>query len=539
MQETVLIIDHNEMSRHSMCQSLEDRGWCAATAESGEAALAHLMNNPVDLVLMNVHLPGMNGFEVAVKVRQNSRHVAIPIVFLSAAFSDDDIDLGRKVSGCDFLTKPVSPRLLCQKVELFLRLSLQERELKALNEGLTGKLQEAQSANRGKSEFLASMSHQIRTPMTGVLGFADMLLDDNLPAESREKVDRIKSSTHSLLHLINNILDLSKLEARKMEIETLDFQLRDLVSDTMGLFQHARRAGEEVKVRLELSDDFPRAIHADPKRIRQILVNLLGNALKFTHHGAITVKGDVIDTGEEGKRIRIAVEDSGLGLTQDSIKDAFMGFAQADASHTRTDEGAGLGLAICKGLSDLMGREIGAESRMEQGSVFWFTWPFVVARTETFSDNKAHSTSRFRAQRRLNILVAENNRINQRIIQKFLENYGHTVTVCDNGLSAISTHIEGNFDLIFMDVRMPEMNGPEATRAIRGGSKDKSEIPIIAFTADAMKEQLDTCFEAGMNGYITKPIDRTQLVQTINEVMDEDIHVPANTDTTFHFHLAP
>ncbi len=383
----------------------------------------------------------------------------------------------------------------------------------------------AQSANLSKSHFLATMSHELRTPMTGVIGFADLLFEDKLPPESVDKVHGIKSSANALLRLLNDILDMSKLEAGKMEIENIDFNLIQLITDNMAYFEKSSNVDHQVDVSINLSEDFPSTIKSDPTRIRQILINLFGNALKFTHEGHIAIIGTLKSSDDGLQEIRIAVEDTGIGLDEDIIKELFMEFTQADASISRKYEGSGLGLSICKRLVELMGGHIGVESEKGIGSTFWFTVPYIKPTTDIAQKNTITKPAQYTAKRILNILLAEDNRVNQIIIRKFLGKYGHSVTIVENGIEVISAHKNSHFDLILMDIRMPEMNGSDATKAIRQMSGNKANIPIIALTADAMKEHIASYFEAGMNGCISKPINQTQMINTINEVLDEEIHV--------------
>jgi len=403
-------------------------------------------------------------------------------------------------------------------------------ERKLAEADLKKSMNEAEAANKAKSEFLASMSHEIRTPLAGVAGFADMLLEDEIPEESKNKVHRIKGSIDSLTRIINDILDMSKMDAGKMEIENIDFHLPSLIEDVFVLFERTRKSDHEVKLELDLADDFPTGVRADPTRIRQVLVNLIGNARKFTREGKVTVDGKRSQSDDGSEMFRISITDTGIGIKEEMIPDLFSEFTQADASITRKFEGTGLGLVISKRLVELMGGEIGVDSVFGKGSTFWFMLPFVPAATEVAESPAKSVVASFETQRPLNILIAEDNRINQRILMATMEAYGHGVDIVENGLQAIEAHEQGGFDLILMDVRMPEMSGPDATRAIRQMSDEKSGIPIIAVTADAMTEHQKGYYEAGMNGVVTKPIDRSELLETINEVMDEDIHVAVEVE---------
>lgn len=399
-----------------------------------------------------------------------------------------------------------------------------EQELKLAKE-------EAEAANEAKSTFLASMSHEIRTPMAGVVGFADMLLEDPIAEDSREKVFRIKESMYILLTLLNEILDLSKLEAGKMELEYVDFHLPALIDEAAGLLEHKVSDGK-VNFTTSLSEDFPTGINADPSRIRQVILNLIGNAVKFTELGSITLEGSLDQAANGQHLIRIAIHDTGIGMTPESIDKLFKDFTQADSSISRRFQGTGLGLSICKRLVELMGGEIGAESELHKGSTFWFTLPYTPARSEIQAPSTARqrSLTHYMAKRPLHILVVDDNALNQRIILATVESFGHTCEVAKDGMQAIEKHESGSYDLILMDVRMPVLSGPDATELIRQMDEDKAAVPIIALTADAMVDHKRVYLKAGMDAVVGKPIDREVLAKTMNTVLDEDIHISVEVD---------
>lgn len=387
---------------------------------------------------------------------------------------------------------------------------------------------EAEAASKSKSEFLAAMSHEIRTPMTGVMGFADMLLEDELPENSREKVYKIQDSTRSLLTIINDILDVSKMEAGKLEIEFIDFNLPSLLEDLVSLFMTSGKKddAETVPINLDIADDVPSSIKADPTRLRQVLVNLIGNAVKFTRAGQIDIEISLAE-GAETPTLKFSVHDTGIGIAEDTVAMLFKDFTQGDASISRHFQGTGLGLAICKRLMALMGGDIEVESEIGVGSHFWFTLPFQPADHE-IAKTKAISrmATRFSVSRSLHILVAEDTELNQRIIEATLASFGHTCAFAENGQEAVDAHEANTFDMILMDIRMPKMSGPDATRAIRMIDGPKAKIPIVALTADAMAEHVVEYMNAGMNGCVTKPIDRGELAKAINTAMGEEINLP-------------
>jgi len=383
---------------------------------------------------------------------------------------------------------------------------------------------EAESASRAKGDFLAHMSHEIRTPMNAILGLSDILLGDALSDKQHDEVSMLKFSANNLLAVINDILDISKIEAGKLELQSDIFPLRYILENLVrSMSVMADKKG--ISLALEASPDIPEFVLGDSGRLTQVLNNLLMNAIKFTDEGSVRLVAFPCEVTVDDVCISFSVTDTGIGISEKDREYIFNAFSQADNSTMRRFKGTGLGLTISLRLVEMMQGTLEVESREGEGSTFSFKAHFGLPDRESASE----ASAQFRGEplelmndenfRRLKILLVEDNVINQKVALKMLSNVGHSVKVADNGQEAIDKFRKEKFDLILMDIEMPLVDGYEATRVIREMEAEHSRTPIIAMTAHAFERDCKRCLDIGMNDYISKPVNTRKLIKIINNAV--------------------
>lgn len=392
-------------------------------------------------------------------------------------------------------------------------------ELRLSKLELTQARDAAEAASRAKSTFLANMSHELRTPLNGIMGMTGLALSLATHPKQRDHLEKVDKASHHLLHLINDILDISKIEAERLALEHIGFQIGEVVDQLLSIVGH-KAAEKRLRMHVDLSPGLADLhVMGDPVRLGQVLLNLAGNAIKFTQQGHVTLRCRIVDANDRDLLLRWEVIDTGIGIAPQDQEKLFTAFEQADGSMTRRYGGTGLGLTISKRLVHLMGGDIGIQSRAGSGSTFWFTTRLAKADHQAVAPPAAPTSTRMQpsdeAQLRerfasAKVLLTEDEPLNQEVSRCLLENVGLQVDLAEDGDQAVELAGRHRYALILMDMQMPKLNGLDATRAIRAGGLNQ-DTPIIAMTANAFEEDKQRCLEAGMNDHVAKPIDHAQL----------------------------
>ncbi len=509
----ILIVDDVQLNLDLMKEILSEKGYMIATAINGKSAIAKAKAHKFDLILLDVILPDIDGFDVCAHLKSNSQTNDIPIIFLTAKKEKEYIIKGFNLGAVDYIPKPFSKEELLARVNLHLTLRKYQDELIRSKEM-------AEASAKAKAIFLANISHEIRTPMNGIIGMIDILKRTPLTAEQLEYIDIIGISGENLLMIINDVLDFSKIEAGQITFEYIRFNLCDEISEVVKILRY-KAMQKNLDLSFEIAPDVPQLLIGDPLRLKQVLINLITNSVKFTTEGFVRVFVKLVDQNECAVRLYFEVKDSGIGISPENQLKLFKSFSQAETSTTRKYGGTGLGLAISKNLVHLMGGEIGIISEEGKGATFHFEGEFGIAEQDLSAVETQELEESVHSDRKLKILLAEDNIINQKVAILNLQKLGHSVIVVGDGNQAVEAFIKELPDVIFMDVHMPQMDGVEATGKIREWERINNianRVPIVAMTANTLKNDKDLFIAAGMDDYLGKPFNVSELVRLFDRI---------------------
>lgn len=482
----------------------------------------------IAIAMVDVQMPEMDGFELVEILKSNPRTKDILIIFVTAISKETKYAVkGLNTGAVDYLYKPLDPFVTSAKVDSFIQFVRNQREIKKKNKELEAYQKElikakelAEQGKRIKENFLANMSHEIRTPINGIIGIAKLLKNTGLNEEQMEMINLLQISSDSLLGVINDVLDLSKIESGKFKINRTETNVVSICNAVVNLLR-IPSIEKKLELLIDLDPELPKFILADSLRLNQILMNLIGNAIKFTNQGTVVLKVQILDRKGNNLQIRFSVADTGIGIAKEHIEKIFETFEQADEQTTIKFGGTGLGLSIVKNLAKLKGGTLEVQSEEHKGSTFSFTnWYEVLKDTE---ESFAIIEKPLQPFEGIKILVAEDNPINKFLLVKILKSWNIDLDVVENGKDAINMLKENHYNLILMDTFMPIMNGLDAIKLIRDGyAPGKENIPIITFSAAVLETDKETAMAAGANDVISKPFEPAILHKKITDFTTTD-----------------
>ena len=521
----ILILDDKEeniISLHALLQDVEHINIISSTDPN--EALKICWKDDISIALVDVQMPDINGFEFVSLLKSNPKTSHIMAIMVTAISKEDKYLLQGLESGAvDYLYKPLNPEITIAKVKSFVQQILIQQELikknKELEESrmeLLKTKEEAIQARKSKEIFLANMSHEIRTPINGIMGIMHMFKSSELSIEQKDWLKRLDNASQSLLLIINDILDLSKIDSGMLKIEYEDFSLTKMIEDIERIFK-IKATHKQLDFQIQVEESVPQYIRYDSLRLQQIISNFISNSLKFTEKGSIELIITEVEKRNNNHRLRFTVKDTGIGIKEGSVEKIFMAFEQADDGITKKFGGTGLGLAIVKRLANLLNGNIGAESVYGKGSSFYFEGWFESSSKEIEDKNKEVPTyNSFPKFNDMRVLVAEDNDLNSFMLAHMLRSWNCEVDIVKNGQLALEKVEHNNYDLILMDTHMPIMSGFEAIKEIKNHSApEKHGIPIITISASVLEHEQAAAYRAGADGVIGKPFDPIELYQKI------------------------
>jgi len=519
-RKTIIAVDDNVENLTALKNTLKDI-YDLYPIPSAAKMFKLLEHIRPDLILLDVEMPEMNGYEAAKKLKKYNQYLEIPIIFLTSMSDERSELVGLSLGAIDYIHKPFVAPLLLQRIKTHLSIIEQEREIKYLLELKTKEVslreaaeQEAENASRAKGEFLSHMSHEIRSPLNAVIGMINIATDENDIDSIKLYLGKADNAAKHVLGVINDILDMSKIESNKLDLSYSEFDFGKMMTNIVDV-TGIRAQEKHQQIVVKMNPNIPSLVISDELRLAQVITNLMTNAIKFTpENGKVTLSAEKLDEKDGEITIRIEVADSGIGISPEQQKKLFQAYNQADSSITSKFGGTGLGLVITKRIIELMQGTIWIESELGKGAKFIFTIkvkpgpPQAAGITASAGASERIKASDLHLQG-YTILAAEDMDFNREVLAKYLEKTGVTIDFAENGKICVDKFKKNpdKYCLIFMDINMPEMTGDEATKVIRAlDMKKAKEIPIVAMTADVFKEDVEKCLSIGMNDHISKPI---------------------------------